>query len=179
MSERKTVWFSMFRRMVPADYEQWLEELAREGWNVEKIGQFGSICMTFRKTEPKQYRYVFDLNAFPNNDYRSMYEQFGWEYAGRMSSCFVWRKEYTGERPESFTDKESLVKRNRRVLAAVAVCFAAFVLACLILLAGIGLCLWRGRTEKLWGLGAETLVLGLITVYLGWAVAKIRHNIER
>ena len=57
--------------------------------------------------------------------------------------------------------------------------FAAFVLACLILLAGIGLCLWRGRTEKLWGLGAETLVLGLITVYLGWAVAKIRHNIER
>lgn len=34
--EKKTVWFSAFRRVVPADYEQWLETLALQGWNIDR-----------------------------------------------------------------------------------------------------------------------------------------------
>lgn len=82
MSGKKTVWFSVLRNVVPADYEVWLERLAREGWNVERISQLSFIRMTFRKTEPRQYRCIFDLNAFQKEDYRSIYEQFGWEYVG-------------------------------------------------------------------------------------------------
>ena len=33
MKHTKTVWFSAYRWVVPADYEAWLETLAKQGWN--------------------------------------------------------------------------------------------------------------------------------------------------
>ena len=87
MKNTKTVWFSAYRWVVPADYEAWLETLAKQGWNLQRIRQWDSIRMTFHKTEPKQYRYVFDLNAFPKKDYKATYQQFGWEFMGQMASC--------------------------------------------------------------------------------------------
>ena len=96
MKNTKTVWFSAYRWVVPADYEAWLETLAKQGWNLQRIRQWDSIRMTFHKTEPKQYRYVFDLNAFPKKDYKATYQQFSWEFMGQMASCFIWRKEYGG-----------------------------------------------------------------------------------
>ena len=140
MKNTKTVWFSAYRWVVPADYEAWLETLAKQGWNLQRIRQWDSIRMTFHKTEPKQYRYVFDLNAFPKKDYKATYQQFGWEFMGQMASCFIWRKEYTGERPESFTDQDSLTRRNKRVRNAVLACF---------LIALLGLIGRNGRTRRL------------------------------
>ena len=55
MKNTKTVWFSAYRWVVPADYEAWLETLAKQGWNLQRIRQWDSIRMTFHKTEPKQY----------------------------------------------------------------------------------------------------------------------------
>ena len=89
----------------------------------------GFHSMTFHKTEPKRYRYVFDLNAFPRKEYTATYEQFGWEFMGQMASCFIWRKEYPGQRPESFTDQDSLTRRNKRVRNAVLACFLVALLA--------------------------------------------------
>ena len=54
MKNTKTVWFSAYRWVVPADYEAWLETLAKQGWNLQRIRQWDSIRMTFHKTEPKQ-----------------------------------------------------------------------------------------------------------------------------
>lgn len=177
--EKKTAWFSVFRRVVPADYEEWLESLALEGWNVDKIGQFSSIRMTFVRTGPKKYRYVFDLNAFPNKDYVNTYEQFGWEFVGQMSSCFVWRREYSDRRPESFSDAESAIRRNKRVRNAVTACLALFLLGILASIVGLGVCLYAGKTEKILELVLETALFSIFAAYLWWVVRKIKRNIER
>ena len=52
MKNTKTVWFSAYRWVVPADYEAWLETLAKQGWNLQRIRQWDSIRMTFHKTVP-------------------------------------------------------------------------------------------------------------------------------
>ena len=115
MNDKKTELFAGFKYYVPADFEKFMEKNAAEGWNVDEIHQWSSVAMKFHKTEPKKYRYVIDLNAFPTEEYKETYRQFGWEYMGRMASMYVWRKGYTDERPEAFTDCQSVRKRSMNV----------------------------------------------------------------
>ena len=112
----KAVWWTPYKYAAPSDWERYMEDMAAQGWNVDKIKQRRSFRMVFHKTEPKQYRYVMDLNAFPKKDYMATYEAFGWEFVGKMASEYIWRREYTGERPEAFTDTASLEKRNMNVI---------------------------------------------------------------
>lgn len=177
--EKKTVWFSAFRRVVPADYEQWLETLALQGWNIDRVGQTSSMKMTFTKTNPMQYRYVFDLNAFPNKDYFNTYEQFGWECIGHMASCYIWRREYTGARPESFSDMESLIKRNKRVRTVLLICLAMLLLGLAAVVFGFGVSMYVGDWEDCIELAVTFALLCGMTAYLWWAAGKIRKNMER
>ncbi len=176
---KKAIWFALFRKVVPADYEEWMENLASEGWNIDRIGQFSSIRMTFNKTGPKKYRYVFDLNAFPRKDYVDIYSQFGWELVGRMSNCFVWRKEYKDIRPESFSDKESIVKRNKRTRNAVAACLILFLAGILGTFTGIGIKIYFGKTDGIPELVLQAAFLGAVSYYLWRVIAKIQQSIER
>lgn len=132
MKNTKVILFSAFKNVVPADYEKWLEDFALQGWNIDKIGQWSSVYMTFKRGVSKKYRFVYDMQVIPKKDYMTTYEQFGWEFVGQMASAFIWRKEYTIERPESFSDKESLEKRNKNVVAAVSVSFFIFSLTAII-----------------------------------------------
>ncbi len=179
MKRKKTVWFSAFTKVVPADYENWLEDLASQGWHAERIGQWSSIFLTLRKGEPRRYRYVYDMQAIPGKDYKATYEQFGWEFVGQMASALIWRKEYTGERPESFSDAESLEKRNRRVMYAASVSFFLFLLTAAILTVCFALKL--GRLTQ-----GDTLqfILGMaltyaFTIYMGSVLSKIYRNKRR
>ena len=56
MSDQKTVLFPAFRYILPSDYENWLEQMAAEGWQIDHIGQWSSIVASFRLCEPKKYR---------------------------------------------------------------------------------------------------------------------------
>lgn len=177
--EKKTVWFSAFRRVVPADYELWLESLAAQGWNIDKIHQTSSMRMTFVKTEPKQYRYVFDLNAFPRKDYFNTYEQFGWECLGHMASCYIWRKEYTGERPESFSDRESVVRRNKRIKTVLQICMALMFVSLAALFVGIGFEVWTGDYLDVIEMVCTVVLVAGVGAYLGWVIKKLNQNMER
>ncbi|MGC4019716.1 MAG: DUF2812 domain-containing protein [Muricomes sp.] len=168
-----------FWYVIPADYERWLEELALKGWHPQKIGQFSSIAMTFVKTEPKKYRYVFDLQAMPKADYKLTYETFGWEFVGQMASAFVWRKQYENERPESFSDNETRMARSKRFIAAISFSFVLFLLASLIIL-----------TYFIWNFNKLTVnellqfILGLslsigFTIYLGYVMRRISKSRDR
>jgi hypothetical protein len=130
MKDKKIVLFSAFRggNVVPANFENWFERMAAEGWHINRVRQWNSLWMTFKKGEPRKYRFVCDMQASPRKDYRATYEQFGWECLGRMASMYVWRMEYQGQRPEAFTDKESVVARNRRTVQAVSVSFTLFLI---------------------------------------------------
>jgi hypothetical protein len=83
----------------------------------------------FPAGKPKKYRFVYDPQVSPRKEYIATYEQFGWEYLGRMASAHFWRMEYEGERPQAFSDQEGLVDRNRRNLIAVSVSFFIFLAA--------------------------------------------------
>ena len=133
MSDKKIVLFSAFRHVVPSDYEDWFEQMASEGWHINKIKQWDSVLMRFRRGIPKNYRFVYDPQVSPRKDYIPFYEQFGWEHLGCMASAHIWRMEYDSERPQAFSDQEGLADRNRRNLTAASVSFFFFVAAVLAL----------------------------------------------
>ncbi|MEM1483659.1 DUF2812 domain-containing protein [Oscillospiraceae bacterium PP1C4] len=177
--KKKIEWLSVFRYVVPADFEHFMESLALEGWNVEKVGQWSSVKMDFVKTSPKKYSYVFDINVFPKKDYKATYEEFGWEFVGQMASCFLWRKEYTDERPESFTDAESTERRNRNIRNAVMVSSVLFSAVLLILVFLFMLTLHKLDLGDIVQFLLGIVMSGSFSVYLWWVVRKIQKNINR
>lgn len=176
MKTKKVVWLSAFKHIIPADYEIWLEEMALQGWNIDRIGQWSSIYLTFTRTEPKKYRYVYDIQPNPKKDYQKTYEQFGWEFVGIMSSCFIWRKAYSGERPEAFSDIQSIEERNKRVIRAVSVSFFIFFPAFLISLI---MFVTRFKSLPVGDIIQYLLFLllsGGIGLYLTWVTRTIYRN---
>lgn len=127
MKDKKTVLFPAFRKVFPEDFENWLEDMAAEGWHVDHIGQWNSLLMTFKRGEPKKYRFVYDLQALPRKDYMETYKQFGWESVGQMASVHIWRMPYSDERPDAFSNAEDIASRNRRTVQAVSVSFFIFL----------------------------------------------------
>lgn len=171
----KTYWMTAFRYVVPADYEQWFEKLASQGWHPRKVGQWSSLAMRFFQGEPNKYRYVVDMQPFPRKEYKQMYEEFGWEFVGQMASMMVWRREYTDERPESFSDSDSRKLRNRRFIGAVAVSFALFLLGAL---ASLGAFIFT-NTENHIDFGIMSVFLLVLAVLLGIVMLKMRKNIDK
>ena len=176
MTDRKIMLFSAFRCLLPSDYENWLERMAAEGWHINGMRQWSSIVMTFRRGEPKKYRFVYDPQVSPRKEYIATYEQFGWDYLGRMASAHIWRMEYEGERPEAFSDHESLVRRNRRTIAAVSVSFTIFLIT--VLVVGILLLFFAdslSETDRMQVVIAEGF-FGVITIALGAVMVFLRKN---
>jgi len=176
---KKTVWFSAFKTVVPADFEEWMESLAKEGWNVDKLGLFGAFKIVFYKSEPKKFRYVFDLNINPKKDYMQTYEQFGWEYVGRMSSCFIWRKAYDEIRPESFTDKESRIRRNKNMKNAYRVNLIMMLAAVAAVLTGCAICVYIGEPGTALALTPVLALTAAVSVYFSRVIRRINDNLER
>jgi hypothetical protein len=173
MSDRKIALFSAFRYLLPSDYENWLERMAAEGWHINRFRQWNSIFMIFRKGAPKRYRFAYDPQVSPRKEYIPTYEQFGWEYLGRMASAHFWRMEYERERPEAFSDHESIVKRNRRTIAAVSVSFLIFFVT--VLTIGILLLFFADtisnsdRTQLIFAegfFGVISILLGMVMLFL-------------
>lgn len=179
MINKKIVWLSAFKNVVPANYENWLENLALHGWNVDKIGQWSSIYMTFKYGEPKHYRFVYDMQAFPTKEYKETYEQFGWNFVGQMASAFIWRKEYTNEKPESFSDKESVEKRNNRVFWAASVSFIMFLLMALIISVFFVINIKHLMPEDIFQFVLGMAISYGFAGYMGYVLKKIHKNKNR
>ena len=179
MTDRKIVLFSAFRYLLPSDYENWLERMAEEGWHIDRFRQWSSIIMTFKRGTPKRYRFVYDPQVSPRKEYIPTYEQFGWEYLGRMASAHFWRMEYEGKRPEAFSDKESIVRRNKRNIAAASVSFTIFLIA--VLTIGILLLFFHDMlsdTDRTQLVIAEGF-FGVIMIMLGAIMLFLRKNESR
>jgi hypothetical protein len=179
MKTKKVVWLSAFRHVVPADYEDWLEKLALQGWNIDRIGQWSSIYLVFRKTSPKRYRYVYDIQPNPRKDYRATYEQFGWECVGAMASCFLWRKEFAAERPQAFSDTQSIEDRNRRDIKAVSVSFILFATAFGITLTVFSLTAGSLGIGEIIQYAAGLALSGGIALGLAWVMRKLYRNLQK
>ncbi|MCX6003872.1 MAG: DUF2812 domain-containing protein [Chloroflexi bacterium] len=179
MKDKRTVLFSAFRHVIPADYESWLERMAAEGWHINHFRQWSSMVVTFKRGEPKKYRFVYDPQVSPRKDYIATYEQFGWEYLGRMASAHFWRMEYNHERPEAFSDSESVVARNKRTIFAVSVSFLIFLLLDLFF---AGMLIFfphsLSKTDRTQIVIAEVFFC-ILTILLGAVMLLIRKNEKR
>jgi hypothetical protein len=177
MNNTKLCWWTPFRYAVPADYENWFEQQALEGWHPVRVGQWSSFAMRFEKGEPKRYRYVVDMQPAPRKDYRRIYEEFGWEFVGQMASSYVWRREYQGERPESFSDLSSRHSRNKRFFWAIAVSGIMLALGALV---AAGAAIFAPiLPEKRLELALEAGFCALIAAALGAVMVRIRKNLDR
>jgi len=169
----KHEWFAAFRYTTPADFENWLEAQAREGWLCEHVGQWSSIRMTFQKGEPASYRYVADVQVRPRADYLSTYQDAGWERVGQMASETLWRRRYEGARPEAFSDEASKGARTRGFAVAAAV--GAGVMA----LGGLA-ALWAWRYADLsTGDANQMLAAGIVFEAVAVAIAIVALRIRR
>ncbi|MBN1438207.1 MAG: DUF2812 domain-containing protein [Anaerolineales bacterium] len=92
--------------------------MSREGWHLAEFGFPGGYG--FRKGEPKRYAYRMDFQTSAMKDreaYLQLFRDAGWEHVGHLSAWEYFRKEsHPGEEPEIFTDPESKIQKNRRVM---------------------------------------------------------------
>ena len=115
MSERKIHYLPLLVRYLPRKSEDWLENMSLKGWHPYNVNTSSFFVFKFRRAAPAKYRYVVDFQLIQKKDYIDMYKSFGWELVGRISEIYIWRQAYTDKRPESFTDKNSLKRRNKRM----------------------------------------------------------------
>jgi hypothetical protein len=131
----------------------------------------------FEKSGTGKYRYVVDMQPAPKKDYKQIYTDFGWEYIGQMASAHVWRKKYTDERPESFSDAPSREARNKRFIAAVTVSFTIFLLGALAFTAG-AIFSNLASSDRLQFCIAAALFF-LLSILLGFVMGKVKKNMDR
>lgn len=179
MSDRKIVYFSAFRHLLPSDYESWLEQMAADGWHIHHFRQWSSLFMTFQRGKPKKYRFVYDPQVAPRPEYIATYEQFGWEYLGRMASAHFWRMEYEGKRPQAFSDLEGLVDRNRRNAIAVSVSFFIFLAGVTAITLALGFASDSLSAGDRIQLIIADMFFGMITLALGYIMYLMWKNLLR
>jgi len=98
--------------------EKFLEKMAADGWKLETVG-FAQMLFGFVKDEPRKTSYCIDYNNSPSAEYLAMLEDDGWKLVDKTAGWLMWRKNYEGSRPEIYTDNQSLIDRNKRLLVVL------------------------------------------------------------
>lgn len=77
--------------------ESWLQDMAKEGWQLEKDSIFCGF-FTFAKAAPSTVRYRLEpkgkddsLGDVPDEDLRSLCEEYGWEYVDSYGQFYIYR----------------------------------------------------------------------------------------
>ncbi len=128
---RRTAWFAAFTHPTPSRLEDWLESEAKRGWQPHELDDLSSIRLHLEATKPASVRYVVDTQQRADDSYRATYEDAGWTHVGVLSSLQVWRRRYTGARPEAFTDLASGRARDVRLAWATGIVGSLALLAAL------------------------------------------------
>lgn len=113
MMERKTIrkWFWAW------DFdkeEEWLENMARNGWVLDGVG----FCTYhFIKTEPGEYsvRLQYLPIADENTDYTNLLEESGAERVGRMVQWVYYRKKTADGPFQLFSDLDSRIAHLEKI----------------------------------------------------------------
>ncbi len=99
----------------PDKIERYLEEMSLEGWHaVQMDGML--VSFLFQRGQSKRIRYCVDYQRQEKPEYRQIFLDDGWALLQSSMGWYVWSKEYSGERPDIYTEPESLITRNRSIL---------------------------------------------------------------
>lgn len=100
----------------PEKVEELLEYMEASGWNLYQV-DLGAIRFKFKKGEPKKLRYCADFQLNTDDQYYKLFDDDGWELFWKGAFGWViWKKTYTNDRPEIYTDSKSLIHRNNRLI---------------------------------------------------------------
>ncbi len=118
----------------PAYMERMLENMALSGWNLYQVDLIG-IRFRFQKGDVQKVRYCADFQSLPNDEYFTIYQDAGWsiKWTGG-NGWYLWMKPYETERPEIFTDTQSLIERNNRMIKVLFPMFGILLALFVILL---------------------------------------------
>ncbi len=111
-------------KILPSEYEEWLETFEAEGWHLEKVS-FAGYRHRFSRRSTCKVAYCYDYQDRKDASYLSLFQDAGWELVFKSCGFYLWRMEYEGERPEAFTDPESLGSRLKRLANMYTAIFAA------------------------------------------------------
>ncbi|MFC5461394.1 DUF2812 domain-containing protein [Massilia niabensis] len=117
MSAQLVTKFKFFWDDADHAIERWLEDMARQGLHLHKMGLL-HYHFVFRRGEPAEMTYRIDFRMMrPSPDYLQLFSDAGWEHAGQSLGWQIWRApSYAGRTPEIFTDVESRIKKYQRLL---------------------------------------------------------------
>lgn len=110
MNETKTifkwVWVWDFEKE-----EEWLNEMARNGWVLDGVG----FCSyRFRRCQPEEYIVRLEMHS-PDEAYLRFMEDTGAEYVGRMTKWIYFRKKSEEGPFDLFSDIDSRVAHLDRI----------------------------------------------------------------
>lgn len=100
----------------PEKIEKWLEEMETKGWRLKKA-DWNAIRFQFQRGEPRQIRYCVDYQDKKDEDYIQLFKEIGWQLIYSGAGWYIWRMPFTEQRPEIYSDFDSLISRNKRVLS--------------------------------------------------------------
>ena len=110
MESRKTIrkwfWVWSFEKE-----ENWLNEMAMNGWALESVG----FCSyTFKRSEPGEYSVRLEMHPY-DEAYLSFMEETGAEYVGRMMMWIYFRKKTADGPFDLFSDIDSKINHLDRI----------------------------------------------------------------
>lgn len=105
----------------PEKIEDWLEQMDTDGWHLYNATGIG-IRFHFVKEEPRRVRYCADYQSNIGPEYKQIFQDAGWELVYSGIGWYIWRMEYEGERPDIYTDIDSLVGMNKRLITILGIC---------------------------------------------------------
>ena len=154
MRERKTVtkWFWVW------DFEKeedWLNEMAMEGWALVSVG---FLTYTFERCEPGEYIIRLEMHGY-DDSYLSFMEDMGAEYIGRVFKWIYFRRASELGQFDIFSDIDSKTAHLKNIYR-------------MILLIGIGnLLIGLGNSVNRLGIGWINLLVASLLMY-GCGVIK-------
>lgn len=165
-SMTRSVWKLFFVWQAEKE-ERWLEQMAREGWHLVR----GGVRFTFRQGPPAEVRYRLDYRRGLRGqleEFKTLCRDADWEYVDRFLDWHYFRTA-SAAAPELYTDVESMIDRDRRILALLVI-----VLMATIVQMAIDVGPRRGNLSTLYE--SARVVQFAIAVLLGYAVLRIfRH----
>lgn len=119
-------WFGWFG-WYTENLEAWLEAQAARGQHLTKADRWLNR-FHFIEGPPEQARFCVDFPGAVDDEYKTIFQDAGWELIANDLGWYVWRARYTGDvRPEAFNDLQPLIDRNTRILIVMGAVLAALL----------------------------------------------------
>lgn len=152
----------------PEKIEDWLEQMEAEGWHVYNATGIG-VRFHFVKGEPRRVRYCADYQSNISPEYKAIFQDAGWELVYSSIGWYIWRMEYEKERPNIYTDIDSLLGMNKRLITILGIAAIIELSA----MTSIGAGLANDQTISMPIRAMYGVVFSLIFSFIGYCIYKM------